>query len=80
MPGIKKSDRVPLGAALMLALVGASACITTSFQIHLVASRAKFDLDCDKVDVAELGNDTFGARGCGRRASSAPRLLCENGG
>lgn len=55
----------------------AAGCITTSFQKGLVESRAKFDLDCEQIDVAELGNDTFGARGCGRRSTYI--VICTGG-
>jgi hypothetical protein len=62
---------------LLLAAFAATGCITTSFQKGLVESRARFDLDCQQVDVAELGNDTFGARGCGKRSTYI--VVCTGG-
>lgn len=76
MPRIQASPRVPHTLALLLSVMS-TGCITTSFQMGLVESRAKFDLDCKDVAVSELGNDTFGARGCGQRATYV--VVCTGG-
>jgi hypothetical protein len=34
-----------------------------------VKSRAAFDLDCQSVNVMEIGNLVYGATGCGRKAA-----------
>lgn len=57
--------------------LGATGCITTAFQGDLVSARAKFDLECPRVAVVHLGNDTFGARGCGKRATYV--VQCDGG-
>jgi hypothetical protein len=48
-----------------------SACATTNGQAELVVQRAPFDLQCseDRIQVYDLGNNAFGAKGCGRRAT-----------
>ena len=47
-----------------------AACATTNGR-DAVMSRAPFDLDCPKesIQVQELGDRTFGAEGCGRKAT-----------
>jgi hypothetical protein len=46
----------------------------------IVAKQAAFDLSCgaDKVKLSALNADTFGAEGCGKKASYI--LLCPVGG
>ncbi len=44
--------------------------MTETLRRHDVQQRAAFDLVCDDaIRVQELGRDTYGAIGCGRRAS-----------
>lgn len=58
-------------------ILGSVGCITTSFKMGLVKSRAQFELECDPVQVSQLANDTFGARGCGKRATYV--IVCSGG-
>jgi hypothetical protein len=54
--------------ALSLAIAG---CATTGSKQEIVGNRAAFDLQCDagKLSVTDLGNESYGVVGCGKRAS-----------
>ena len=64
------TSRWVLTLATALASLGAG-CATTTSNMDLVRQRAVFDLGCNsQINVVELGNgDTFGATGCGNKAS-----------
>ena len=67
--------------AMVAAVLGLSFCAcgpTVSGQREAVLKRAKFDLECERVDVSELGDRTFGATGCGRRATYITEGSCGN--
>jgi hypothetical protein len=51
-------------------LVALTSCATANRR-DAVLTRAPFDLDCprDQINVDELGDRTFGARGCGKKAT-----------
>ncbi|HVY31637.1 MAG TPA: hypothetical protein VHB79_34115 [Polyangiaceae bacterium] len=55
---------------VMLVVLSACGSATTNGR-DAVLSRAPFDLDCpkDQINVQELGERMFGARGCGRKAT-----------
>lgn len=51
---------------IVIALV-AVGCVS---QAETVRERAPFDLECeDQLDVREISNNTYGVRGCGRKAT-----------
>ncbi|NVB84865.1 MAG: hypothetical protein HOV81_41225 [Kofleriaceae bacterium] len=65
---------------LVVAVVFVLGCTHT--QVGTVRKRAAFDLACpyQQVVVQEIGRETYGARGCGKRATYLTRGDCQEGG
>ena len=64
------SFRFALVAVGVVALMGCSGSGPQLKNQHdAVKNRAQFDLDCKQIEVVDLGYRTFGATGCGRRAT-----------
>ena len=64
---------------LALGLVSCVVSLSDSLQRDAVTTRAKFDLECDKLDVVVLGDRTFGVTGCGKRATYVTTGPCGAG-
>ena len=69
--GCALTNSLILTSAVVVICLSFGACATASAEKDLVAKRAPFDLNCDesKIEYSEIGNETFGAAGCGRKAS-----------
>lgn len=60
----------------LVAAMCALGCQSTQMKVEAVTNRAKFDMQCDSVAVSEIGDNTFGARGCGRQATYVTEGNC----
>lgn len=67
-------------SAWMLTLLLLSSCATSNRR-DAVMSRAPFDLDCpaSSIQVVDLGDKTFGAKGCGKKATYTVPNRCWSG-
>jgi hypothetical protein len=66
---------------LLVMFVGATGCgQQLNVQVATVKRQAKFDLQCDQLEVQQLGDASFGVIGCGRRASYITEGNCGNQG
>lgn len=66
-----KMTLLPVSFLLVTSVALGPSCAAPRTFTDEVRSRATFEIDCpiQRVEVTEIGESAYGARGCGRRAS-----------